>query len=404
MNKITIVDAMMGQGKTSWAIQLMNKKDNKRYIFVTPYLTEIQRIQTDVTTREFATPEAKYSKDTKTSTKLNGLKKLLEEGKDIATTHKLFKTLDDEILLLLKLQKYTLILDEVMDVVEEQQIKRDDIRTLREMKLIDVDGKGKVIWNDLEYDGAYNNIKEMSRSGILYLHNNIVFIWTFPVEVFEVINEVYILTYLFEGQLQKYYFDLYKLGYIFKSVIEVSPRVYELIDYVKPSKDNIKQLIYLYEGNLNDIGSPRTALSVSSLRGLKLNNKVAKTLRNNTANFFRHKCKGSKADNMWTTVKDAKNVLKGKGYTTGFVPMNARATNEYKDKSNLAYLVNRFLRPTTKQFFENHGVNVNEDMFALSELVQWIFRSRIREGQPINLYIPSKRMRTLLIQWLNNEF
>ena len=54
-----------------------------------------------------------------------------------------------------------------------------------------------------------------------------------------------------------------------------------------------------------------------------------------------------------------------------------------------------------KQYLERNGATINEDMYALSELVQWTFRSRIREGEPINLYIPSERMRDILINWLN---
>ena len=34
-------------------------------------------------------------------------------------------------------------------------------------------------------------------------------------------------------------------------------------------------------------------------------------------------------------------------------------------------------------------------------MIQWIFRSQIRQYKPINIYIPSERMRELLIDWLN---
>lgn len=37
-------------------------------------------------------------------------------------------------------------------------------------------------------------------------------------------------------------------------------------------------------------------------------------------------------------------------------------------------------------------------------MVQFIWRSRIREGKEISLYIPSKRMRELLKEWLNDEY
>ena len=105
---------------------------------------------------------------------------------------------------------------------------------------------------------------------------------------------------------------------------------------------------------------------------------------------------------MWTTFKNYKNQCRGDGYTKGFVELTARATNEYKYKENLAYLVNRFNFPMIEQFFVDRNVTIDRDTWSLSELIQWIFRSRIRESQSINIYIPSERMRNLLINWLNS--
>lgn len=97
--------------------------------------------------------------------------------------------------------------------------------------------------------------------------------------------------------------------------------------------------------------------------------------------------------------------LQGKGYTKGFIPWTTRATNDYQDTHNLAFAYNLYMKPFEKQFFEDAGVKVNEDLLALSDLLQWIWRSAIRKSkaEPINIYIPSIRMRTLLYQWLNNE-
>jgi hypothetical protein len=103
---------------------------------------------------------------------------------------------------------------------------------------------------------------------------------------------------------------------------------------------------------------------------------------------------------MWTTFKDFQKYLSGKGYTKGFVSVNARATNEFRHKKNLAYCANIFLNPIIKQFFQTKDIKIYEEQYALSELVQWIWRSAIRDGNEINIYIPSSRMRELLIDWL----
>ena len=64
-------------------------------------------------------------------------------------------------------------------------------------------------------------------------------------------------------------------------------------------------------------------------------------------------------------------------------------------------MIDLYMVPTVKMFIESRGVTVDQDQYALSALVQWIFRSAIRDGEPITLYIPSERMRGLLIDWLN---
>lgn len=62
----------------------------------------------------------------------------------------------------------------------------------------------------------------------------------------------------------------------------------------------------------------------------------------------------------------------------------------------MAYIANRFTQHYIKQFFKAHDVEINEDKLALAELVQWIWRSAIREEKDVQLYIPSERMRRLL--------
>ena len=74
----------------------------------------------------------------------------------------------------------------------------------------------------------------------------------------------------------------------------------------------------------------------------------------------------------------------------------------YKNKTNCAYLTNRYYKPTINNFFTDKGVKIDEDIWSLSELIQWLFRSGIREEKEINLYIPSRRMRNLLKDWLDS--
>ena len=62
-----------------------------------------------------------------------------------------------------------------------------------------------------------------------------------------------------------------------------------------------------------------------------------------------------------------------------------------------------FLFPPIKRYFAENGIEADEGLFSLSEMVQWVWRSRIREGKPITLYVPSERMRGLFLDWLHAD-
>ncbi|MEH6940126.1 hypothetical protein V7056_20115, partial [Bacillus sp. JJ664] len=227
-------------------------------------------------------------------------------------------------------------------------------------------------------------------------------------------QNVFILTYLFDGQIQKYYYDLHSIKYRYLSVINDEYEGYKLVPYknrIPYNKKELKDNIDIYCGHLNKVGDYRNNLSKSWFEKAK-NQDAVKQLKKNARNYFMNISKKTVNEVMWTTIRGEKDKRqKGKiekkvcpsSYANGFVPMTSRATNKFKEKDCLAYLVNRFLNPIEKKFFEQYRVKVNESTWALSELIQWVWRSRIRDGLPIQIYIPSKRMRDLLIQYLESE-
>lgn len=399
---INIVDSIMGSGKTSWAIQYMNEADtDKRFIYITPFLSEVQRVKESVTNRNFVEPLQKGNG------KLDNLKNLILDERDIVSTHALFQKADEEIIELLKVGNYTLILDEVMNVVEEYNLNKDDFKLLLNTNMVTVDEEtGVVHWNnDSEYQYTkYDELKNLSKTENLIYFENTVLFWSFPVSVFQAFKEVFILTYLFQCQQQKYYYDMYDLRYSYKAVQKLND-YYVLVEHASKEpydKSLLKSLLNIYEGKLNDIGADDYSLSKSWYNKEKNASLVVK-MKKNLYSFFRNNAKTPTQVNMWTCFEKHKKYLKGKGYTKGFVACNSRATNDFKDKVSLAYVINRFMNPYEKKFFISRGVEVDEDLFALSELIQWIWRSQIRDGKPINLYIPSKRMRTLLQEYLESD-
>ena len=54
-------------------------------------------------------------------------------------------------------------------------------------------------------------------------------------------------------------------------------------------------------------------------------------------------------------------------------------------------------------YLKDYGFNIDRDAYATAELVQWVFRSAVRNGKPITIYFLNKRMRNLFTEWLNGD-
>jgi len=205
-------------------------------------------------------------------------------------------------------------------------------------------------------------------------------------------KSVTVLTYLFEGSLLAAYFRYYNIPF---KVNKASLKDEQI------KKEEIRKLLNIYEGSANNVGDYASSFCVNWLK----NRTPAqiKKIKNSVANLLSRKFKSSSSNTGFTTFKAFKSKLKGKGYSNGFIPVNERATNEYSHKETMIYLANRYLNPNIIDFFRGGSVKVDEDQWALAELLQWIFRGSIRSNKKMNLYIPSKRMRTLLYDWLNED-
>ena len=401
---IKVVDSIMGSGKSQFAIQHMNNDKDNNYIYITPYLDEIKRVKHSCGKKTFYEPKEDYEKNI--YTKSNSLKELLKENKDIATTHSLFKIIDEETQEILNITNYTLILDEVMDVVQQIPItKADQWLLFEDAKILKVTEDNQIILGEgakkyiNEGSGKFSQLIRMAELGRLFKFEDIIILWEFPSDVFKYFKEVYILTYLFDGQIQKYFFDFYDISYN-KYYVDKVNGLYELKDYCnKVNSERIaffKEKINIYEGKYNEIGKSKTALSYNWY--LKSSSDVLEVLGNYIRSYFSTQNKAKSEDCIWSTFKDFN--IKVKSYQRGFIPHNIRATNEYSDTHNIAYCVNRYISPYLYKYFKSKDIEVDQDMYALSEMIQLIFRSRIRNNESINIYIPSKRMRRLMMEFL----
>lgn len=395
--KINIVDAICGAGKTSAAINFINSSnDDVHFLYITPYLSEVERIIDSCPDKHFKQPK-EYG------TKLNGIKSLFNKGYNIVSTHALFTNFDEEIMDLIKLYGYTLIMDEVAEVVTVLDISEDDLNTILEKYT--VIGKGNILkWTAENYKGEFEKYKRLCELDAIGIYGDQALLWLLPVKTFTSFKEIYILTYMFDCQVQRSYYDYYNIEYNYIYVKGDCIYNYSFSeDEVKYKMKDYSKLIHILENDkLNQMGEANGSLSSSWYRRNE-NNDCMKQIKNNLYNFFHNITKTTTKYNLWTTFVKYKDKIKGKGYAKGFLPCYARAMNTYKECTALAYTINRYFDPRLKNFFLINGIRVEEDQYALSELIQWIFRSALRDGKEINLYIPSKRMRTLLKDWIEEN-
>jgi len=396
LNTITVVDARMGRGKSSAAIRYMNRhKGTKRFLYITPYLNEVDRICEQC---DFDQSDSDYmSKSTE-------LKVHMRNGKNIAATHSLFYLMDEEALDLVRANNYSLIVDESIQVIERLNITDKDF-SLIIGQLADEDENGVLRWKDRDYEGRFCDYKGMADTGSLRRLDSALLNVMNP-DMLRAFEDVFMLTYLFNGQYQKAYLEYFGFEYRIVGVEQDADGYYFSDEPDNPPPIDYRQLIHIVDSpRLNRPGDGKYALSKNWFARRGYDHPDIKALRSNLKKFFQSIPTGDANSRLWTSFKDDQNKLtdaRTGRFRKNFLQVSARATNEFRGRTDIAYMVNRFVDPNLMKFFATKDIGINADNFALSEMLQWIWRSAIRDDKPINLYIPSSRMRTLLINWIES--
>lgn len=405
MTEFNVIDSLMGTGKTSWIIEQMNKADfTDKFIYITPYRAEIERVMESVKERPIKTPDNSNAE----GRKLRGLKDLVSSGYDIVSTHQLLRTADDELIELVKENGYKLIIDEAMEVVNEVNINPRDIQRLQANEDISIEENGQVSWTgDDDFDTRFTDIYYLARAGTLYIVRGKMLVKIFSDEVMRSFESVTVMTYLFGYTQMAAWFEMNGFKYE-KSAVQFNEQIgeYELVSYDIHNED--REALY----SLMDIDEGKYTVQLSHLSytttglnklprfsdSLKEFDTIERVVRN-----FLDANKDGKEKGYWTILKSVKDHIIPRGYARRHISLNLRATNEYADAPALVYLSDRYLNPMQMSFFEDRGVTYNQEGWALSELLQFIYRSRIRNGKKVSLLIPPKRMRLLLQKWSRYE-
>ena len=165
-SQITIVDDIMGSGKSTWARQYIIAHPETNFLYIAPYLQICDEIIDVVNTasgsRRMVQPLEKGDG------KIGNLRDQLELQYDIASTHVLFCMMDEKCKEHIASGNYTLILDETISPVQIYKLEhKDDLPMLKDTGCVTIEEEGKVIWQADYKDTSFNKIRNLSRAALI---------------------------------------------------------------------------------------------------------------------------------------------------------------------------------------------------------------------------------------------
>lgn len=404
---VEVLDSIMGSHKTTKILEWMDDNPNVKYIYVSPLLTEVEeggRIHTNLKRVSFETPT------NDNGSKSDSFLELLKEGNNVACTHSLYLGMTSEHFNLIAKHGYTVIIDEELDVIESfDKYSISDLEWLYDNGIVGIsEVDGMVSWIGDRYlineSHKYYTLLCYCDAKALYTakRSNSMMVTQLPVRLFECARRVIILTYMFKGNILDSFLKLKGIKSVTFTEVEV----------VSKSKSNIRNLITLIP--------PNSKLINYSMSSSWYKNKATSTNISDISKYIRNTCVSLKCeavDVAWCVPKDRvvktnrsnKSLIAPKGYTKTsggehcYLSAMMRATNLYRHKKVMIHCYDRYPHISVTSYLQDFGVAVDNQVFALSELLQWAWRGCIRDDQPMTLAIGSKRMYNLFKEWLEKD-
>lgn len=430
----------MGVGKSTAVINYINScgkfgsDSDTRFIVFVPTITERKRFMNETGAK---TP------DNTNCSKIKSILDMIVRGENIVTTHALCQLFTDETITAFQESEYKYIafFDEIpsfFNNVVGGTTKRDtendkiitkfgkaDVKLMQTANIVKVEN-GRIIYNsDSEYGrdedfNIFDNIKFLGSHCDLFPYGKdkdgyFTSIIAFAKRsIFECFHEIWFCSYLTKGSMIENYCQLNDIDMIYYH-IDDNCNVVKNSDglYYESYPEGLERLeiLELPKFNMNNSLS-KDWYSKANLEKNKTSMKVLAGKFRNAYEFMKKHCVTAKSF-IWTTFKEYRNNIK---INNKYVPVNktwlacnTKATNDYSNCTGVAYVCNRFFDVNCTNYLSKlaektnkPGLKFNNDIYALSELIQFIYRSNIRvkdSDKKIYVWIPDYRMRNLLYNY-----
>lgn len=411
IKEVEIIDSITGSGKTTAICKWMDDNPQYKYIYISPLLSEVEnggRIHKQCLKTKFVSPTMDEH-----DTKSDHLLDLIKVGCNISCTHSLYLKMTEEHFKAIEQQQYVLIIDEELGMIDGfNEYSKSDLESLISLGCIDYqESDGMLVWikDDQNFDHKdhkYYNFKRHVENGLIYCakRSKGMTVIQLPIKLLNICKRVIIMTYLYDGNLLESFLKL-------KNIKSIPFNEFDKLNLKKISKGDIRKLISIHKetkkkrDELDKLNLSmtwyQTKVTINELNTISKYIKSVGVAHNadcNTMMYTFPKCRKNGEKNALTKIKP---ISFNKDNCWVYVSM--RATNSLSHKNCLVHCFNRYLNQSVKAYLQDFNIKVDDDIFALSEMIQWVWRSAIRNNEPIVLAIASKRMKELFTSWLNND-
>lgn len=402
---LRLLDRPCGSGKTTEMIKSF--RSDQRYLVVVPLLTEVERVieQSGVA---FAQPE----ETTGYGTKEAHLEILLRKKKNVVTTHALYQNIVGLVRQGL-LEGYHIIIDEVPDVLEVvgsiSKISLEEFYVGLGYVKLDDDGRLRPTkkwqeYSDVVSDTLSSKVFNLASLGLLHHFDDEFIIWGYPKELLSAGLSVTVMTYLAEGTLLYRYLLKNKIPFVhdFDALAATKARrdALELVEVRSIPRLKKHKWSYTAQGSFTKAEAKEVAGGLLGIRrkdllGVALDQVLVVCRKDR---WF------LKGNDHETKRKQGPFAMGSKLFKVArWLPNTTRGTNDYADATHMIYLYDQFVNPVYLRFLEIEDKTAFNEQYALAELVQVIYRTAVRRGEKVVVYIPSERMRRVFEEYRNSD-
>ncbi|MBN8414355.1 hypothetical protein [Halomonas litopenaei] len=409
--KVQVLDAIMGYGKSTYAISTINSELDNYYFVVLPLLDEVERYKSNCINVELVEPSEEET------SKSNDLLDIIRNRQNVVTTHHLFERLTDEHLSTLRKLpmvkgEKVLILDETIDLVRsasDASLTNKNLRADRDNGYILVhEGTGKVAWNPLKNCGYnhHEHLKNLCDTGMLFFLDEEFVVVEVSTEFLSCFDRIIVMTYRWDSSIMAV-----QLGQVHGVEVENLPlmedRLLECYRYIADHlvipddycSEDFKLSWYQMRGRTQEAASLVNKFTKEAMKDYDIPLELTRytTFKEAHGFDFIDYFKSVKIGQWW------KRDSKGKTIPASFLSHTALGTNEHAHCKLMVYGLDKNLNPGIGRFFSKHDASISYDEWSLSSMLQWLFRGCVRNrdaNEKMIAVIPSPRMRKMAQDWL----